>query len=265
MIGPVSQEMLNVNAAMLVDNGVEAFSHDNEQVADIVITDDKQQNEEAVKTVISEESRVLLDNVQGEHLPATQLENNIPDYSKLLNKSDKRKGPRKKGEDNDAELSESEEKEVQELKARDSEVRTHEQQHAAAAGPYLRGGPYYEYQVGPDGQMYAIGGHVDLDVSEEDTPEATIRKAQTIRQAATAPGGPSAADQGVARTAAAMEQEAKAEQLEEDAKSDKENNGGNPDGSDEKGGLGAINNKLQNAYEPYDGYPQTGFLLDVTG
>ena len=67
-------------------------------------------------------------------------------------------------------LNEQDQQKVRELKKRDQEVRTHEQAHVAAGGQYIQGGIHYDYQRGPDGQKYAVGGHVNIDTSEESTP-----------------------------------------------------------------------------------------------
>ncbi|GEM_PF-873363 len=103
--------------------------------------------------------------------------------------------------------------ELQELKQRDAEVRTHEQAHLAAAGQYSRGGPSFTYEKGPDGVSYAVGGEVEVDLSKERTPEATISKMQTIKRAALAPASPSAADRSIAAYASNMESEARQEVL----------------------------------------------------
>ncbi len=101
---------------------------------------------------------------------------------------------------------------VQQLRQRDREVRAHEMAHLVAAGSYALGGPSFEYQVGPDGQRYAIGGHVNIDTSPvPGDPEATLRKAETIRRAALAPGDPSPQDRSVAAAAAAMAMKAQIE------------------------------------------------------
>jgi len=97
------------------------------------------------------------------------------------------------------------------LKARDNEVRKHEQAHFAAAGAYAQGGPKYEYQVGPDGKSYAVGGHVNIDVSPGKTPQETMFKAQIIKRAALAVSEPSDADKSVAQKADTMYQKASAE------------------------------------------------------
>ncbi|NMR27179.1 catalase [Pseudoalteromonas sp. NEC-BIFX-2020_015] len=90
---------------------------------------------------------------------------------------------------------------IKELKARDTEVRIHEQAHASVGGQYA-GSPSYDYQRGPDGTNYAVGGEVQIDVAEiEGDPKATIEKMQTVRAAALAPAEPSGADRSIAADA----------------------------------------------------------------
>ncbi len=104
-----------------------------------------------------------------------------------------------------------EQEQIQELAARDREVRSHEQAHAAAAGQY-GSSPTYSFVRGPDGVSYAVGGSVDVDTSPiPGDPEATLRKAQLLRRAANAPAEPSSQDGRVAAQAAAMEIDARAE------------------------------------------------------
>ncbi|MEL7312818.1 MAG: putative metalloprotease CJM1_0395 family protein [Pseudomonadota bacterium] len=106
-------------------------------------------------------------------------------------------------------LSEQERAQVEELQARDREVRAHEQAHLAAAGPYAKGGIQYTFQRGPDGRLYAVGGQVSVDTSEiPDDPQATLRKAQTLRRAALAPAEPSRQDRAVAAQMSRMAAEA---------------------------------------------------------
>ncbi len=101
---------------------------------------------------------------------------------------------------------------IRKLKERDAEVRRHEQAHVAAGGAHVKSGPHYEYQTGPDGKQYAIGGHVQIDVSPvPGDPDATIRKMQTVRAAALAPAEPSGADHSVAASASALEAAARTE------------------------------------------------------
>jgi hypothetical protein len=108
------------------------------------------------------------------------------------------------------ELSEEEQREVAELKRRDAEVRAHEQAHKAAGGHLTRGGASYEYQTGPDGRRYAVGGEVSIDSSSvQGDPEATIRKMQRVRRAALAPAQPSGQDRSVAAKASQKEAQAR--------------------------------------------------------
>ncbi|MEM8911399.1 MAG: putative metalloprotease CJM1_0395 family protein [Planctomycetota bacterium] len=110
------------------------------------------------------------------------------------------------------ELTEEQQAQVDQLKQRDREVRTHEQAHKSAAGPYAVGGPTYEYQRGPDGRNYAVGGSVQIDTAPvEGDPEATIRKMQVVRAAALAPAEPSSQDRKVAAAATRAQSQARAE------------------------------------------------------
>jgi hypothetical protein len=108
-------------------------------------------------------------------------------------------------------LSPDAQRQLDKLKATDRQVRAHEQAHMAAGGALVRGGASYSYQKGPDGQLYAVGGEVSIDVSPGRTPEETISKAAQIRAAALAPADPSGQDRNVAAGAARLEAEARAE------------------------------------------------------
>ncbi|RTE65166.1 catalase [Amphritea opalescens] len=111
---------------------------------------------------------------------------------------------------NNAEI-EAESQQVAELATRDAEVRQHELTHAAAGGQYA-GAPTFEYQRGPDGRLYAVGGEVSIDTSSvPDDPQATLEKAEVIMRAALAVAEPSSQDRSVAAQAAAMASEARAE------------------------------------------------------
>ncbi len=112
------------------------------------------------------------------------------------------------------ELTEEERKQVEELKKSDREVRSHEQAHKAAAGRFATGGPQFDYQRGPDGKRYAVGGHVNIDVSPERSPEATLRKMQQIQRASLAPADPSPQDRRVASQAAQEANKARAESVQ---------------------------------------------------
>lgn len=126
-----------------------------------------------------------------------------------------------KKEQQTAEQEEQDAAQIAELKARDTEVRVHEQAHASVGGQYA-GSPSYEYQRGPDGQKYAVGGEVQIDVAEvEGDPEATIEKMQTVRAAALAPAEPSGADRAIAADAtqklAAAQDELSSPESEQDS------------------------------------------------
>lgn len=98
------------------------------------------------------------------------------------------------------------------LEKRDQEVRRHEQAHAAAAGAHTRGGPSFEFEIGPDGKQYAVAGEVQIDTSPvRNDPQATVTKMQQVRRAALAPANPSAQDRAVAASAASEERKARAD------------------------------------------------------
>jgi len=113
--------------------------------------------------------------------------------------------------DDPFQLSDDEQKAVKELKARDQEVRAHEQAHKAVGGQYT-GSISYNYQKGPDGRSYAVGGEVPIDASEiPGDPAATIEKMRVVKAAALAPAEPSGQDRKVAAQADAAAAKARAE------------------------------------------------------
>lgn len=107
-------------------------------------------------------------------------------------------------------LSDEEQAQLDKLKARDREVRQHEQAHMAVGGGYA-GAPSYEYQQGPDGGRYAVGGEVSIDMSPEKDPKATAAKMRQVKAAALAPAQPSSQDLSVAAQASQLEAQAQAE------------------------------------------------------
>lgn len=107
--------------------------------------------------------------------------------------------------------------ELSKLQRRDQEVRAHEAAHAAAGGGYA-GAPSFSYQRGPDGQTYAVGGQVSIDVTPvAGDPQATLQKAQQVVAAALAPAEPSGQDLRVAQRAQAMAAKARTELREQQA------------------------------------------------
>ncbi|ODN42676.1 putative metalloprotease CJM1_0395 family protein [Piscirickettsia litoralis] len=148
-------------------------------------------------------------------ISSVAIDTHAKDQDKLDNTtSQQQTGPQeKKSTENQTDknlvLSPAEKKLLLQLKARDAEVRRHEQAHAQAAGPYLLQGPQFSYQKGPDNKLYAIGGHVALDISKGATPEETLKKAAVIKRAALAPAVPSSQDHNIARQADQLLQEAR--------------------------------------------------------
>lgn len=104
---------------------------------------------------------------------------------------------------NGADLDPEQETIVTQLQARDSAVRQEERAHAAAAGPY-GSAPQYDYQIGPDGKAYAIGGHVDVSVSLSGDTTDRDRALATLQNAALAPNAPSGADMAAFRQASLL-------------------------------------------------------------
>ncbi|WP_300552817.1 putative metalloprotease CJM1_0395 family protein [Maricaulis sp.] len=129
-------------------------------------------------------------------------------------------------------LTDAEQKQVNKLAARDREVRAHEQAHKAVGGQYT-GAISYDYQRGPDGKQYAVGGEVPIDASEiPGDPEATIEKMRVVKAAALAPAEPSGQDRKVAAMADAKSAQARAElnaQKAEEADPNAPKNPLNPD------------------------------------
>lgn len=115
-----------------------------------------------------------------------------------------------------AKLSAEEQNQVSDLKSRDREVRSHEMAHMMVGGNLVRKGASYQYQTGPDGQRYAVGGEVSIDSSAVDgDPAATIRKMEQVKRAALAPAEPSGQDRAVSSAAAQTEAAALQELLQQ--------------------------------------------------
>jgi hypothetical protein len=98
-------------------------------------------------------------------------------------------------------LSEAEKQLLAELEVVDRKVKAHEMAHLTAAGGYAKGGARFRYRHGPDGNKYAVGGEVSIDMGKESSPEKTIAKMRVVRRAALAPADPSPQDQRVAARA----------------------------------------------------------------
>lgn len=102
-------------------------------------------------------------------------------------------------------------KDLKRLQETDRAVKAHEQAHLSAAGNLAGGGAKFTNERGPDGQAYAVGGEVPIQIQKGRTPEETLRKANQAERAALAPADPSPQDMKVAGEARKMAQEARAE------------------------------------------------------
>lgn len=128
-------------------------------------------------------------------------------------------------------ITREEQRVLAELKARDREVRAHENAHRAAGGDLVRGGSY-DYQQGPDGGRYAIGGDVQIDTTPvAGDPRATAEKMAQVIRAALAPAEPSPTDLAVAAQATAERNRAQSE-ARADSGSDDDRSAGDKDTSD---------------------------------
>jgi len=81
---------------------------------------------------------------------------------------------------------------LEKFKSKDQEVRSHEQIHATIG--HTTTPISYNYQEGPDGKMYAVGGSVRLDTSIPQDPNAASYKLDQIKKAAAGPADSSGAD-----------------------------------------------------------------------
>jgi hypothetical protein len=114
-------------------------------------------------------------------------------------------------QDREAPTSNGDRKALGQLQQRDAEVRSSENAHQSAGGQYA-GPTQFAYQVGPDGQSYAVGGATSIDVSPvQGDPAATLRKMDVVQRAASAQASPSGADRQVAAQAAQHAAQARAE------------------------------------------------------
>ena len=81
-----------------------------------------------------------------------------------------------------------------------------------AVGGQYAGAVQYDYDRGPDGRLYAVGGEVGIDTAPiPGDPQATIEKMEQVRRAALAPAEPSGQDRSVAAQAGQAIAQARAE------------------------------------------------------
>ena len=149
----------------------------------------------------------------------------------------------------EAELDAGQQREVDGLKQSDQEVKAHERAHMAAGAGLVMGGANYQYQRGPDGKMYAVGGEVKIDTSPEKDPKDTIRKMEQVKRAALAPSQPSGQDRSVAAKASQIEAEARLELLQQNTAEEK------PNASPQVKSSAAITAGIPRAYKSPPGEP----------
>jgi hypothetical protein len=161
-----------------------------------------------VNVADSQESEEVTESNELDATDATQTnEDTETTQEKITN------GTNQESKPNGEQLSSDDLQKIEKIKKRDAEVRQHEQAHVSAGGQHIRGGIKYEHTQGPNGKRYVVSGEVNIDLSPESTPEATIAKMQRVRQAALAPAQPSAADRAAAAAATQVEQRARSEQV----------------------------------------------------
>jgi hypothetical protein len=98
---------------------------------------------------------------------------------------------------------------AQRLQDIDAAVKAHEKTHLLILGGYAKGTIQYDYIILPNGEHYAVGGSIGVDLKPvPGDPEATIRKARIVRWAALGPNVPSVADKQIALEAYQMEMQA---------------------------------------------------------
>lgn len=88
---------------------------------------------------------------------------------------------------------------IEKFKSKDSEVKAHEQIHAS--NPNAIGVASYNYQMGPDGKLYAVGGSVRFDTSIPNDPNSARVKLEQLANGANSSGDLSGADASIAQNA----------------------------------------------------------------
>ncbi len=200
---------MDITAKIASNNFITAFS--NNQESDKVFMSEIEKKEVEKKLKENNFSNIKDTFEQSEELNQSRSKTNK--NSKLIseNKNSESGKP--------DELSDKEKQAVDDLKKRDSAVRNHEQAHLSAGGGLVKGGASYTYQIGPDGNRYAIGGEVQIDISSvPNDHNATIAKMQRVKAAAMAPSDPSSQDRAVAAKSSQLEAQARSESSSQNTK-----------------------------------------------
>lgn len=100
--------------------------------------------------------------------------------------------------------------ELKRIQGKAEKVVSHEDAHAMVGGTLMLGGPTYQYELGPDGEVYESSGQSRIDMSPlVGNPQGTVFKMQHVKRAAMAPLNPSGADRVVASQADQIENQAR--------------------------------------------------------
>jgi len=184
----------------------------NQSAAEKGVSSDKErgrtpaQNSESIDFASLKEKAALANNTiseqkgdqQGEHKEEQSQDSS---QHSAINETQDDENANDSSESNSRHKDIQQERVINELQRRDKEVRSHELAHAAVGGSFT-GAPNYSFETGPDGQRYAVGGEVSVDLSVvAGNPTATIAKMQKVHAAALAPANPSAQDTQVAANA----------------------------------------------------------------
>ncbi len=116
--------------------------------------------------------------------------------------------------DETSQITKNDEKSIRMLKSRDKEVKNHELAHRTAGGCFASSSTF-KYELGPDMRRYAIDGFTPIDLSEDVSPEKTVRKMLIVKKAALAPSKPSNNDRQIAFEADYIRAKANKEIIEE--------------------------------------------------
>jgi hypothetical protein len=118
-------------------------------------------------------------------------------------------------------LKASDSRKIDDLKRQERDIHAHEEAHYRSSGGKAFT-PQYVYEVGPDGNKYAVKGTTKIILEEGKTSEETIKNARTARTAAMAPANPSDQDRKVILETVRMEQKARKKILESKKRQTKE-------------------------------------------
>ena len=91
---------------------------------------------------------------------------------------------------------------LEKFKSGDANIKAHEQSHASQVGTTAP--IQYNYQMGPDGKMYAVGGSVRLDTSMPQDPKQAQLKLDQLKKSASSSSDMSSADSSIAISANLM-------------------------------------------------------------